>query len=136
MYLALCLLFLPCILLHKVRTRRAAQVAVQMEEGRRTNERYINAANAQAARLAAARATPEHVARPEEPLQRDELGVDTEASPPATENDASPLDHDVPKDVPRSGSFAERETIDIPPAILGYDLTSTITPPPPAHVDH
>jgi hypothetical protein len=42
-----------------------------MEEGRRTNQRYIDAANAEAARLAAGRAAPERAAPPEASHERD-----------------------------------------------------------------
>jgi len=67
--------FLPCILLQgpaRRRQQRVAHAVLQMEEGRRTNQRYIDAANAEAARLAAERPAAEP---PEAPHERDGTSV-------------------------------------------------------------
>jgi hypothetical protein len=122
-----------------VSERRQRQVALQMEEGRRTNQVYIDAAVAEAARLMAARAVPEQVARQEEPRQRVGINEGTEAQPPTVEvkrEGLLPSDHNVPEDVPPSGSVADPEAAEVPPAISGYDIAGTISPPSPPHIDH
>lgn len=137
--IVLFVLFLPCIVLQGARTRRRQRSIVQMEEGRRANQLYIDAANAEAVRLAAARAAPEQVAQPEEPRQRDGTGEDAKASPPEIEakgEGTSPSDHNLSKDVPPSGNVADPEMIETPTATPENDVASAISPPPPAHLSH
>ena len=135
-----CLLFLPCILLQgpvERRQQRVARAALQMEEGRRTNQRYIDAANAEAARLAALRPAPERAA-PEAPHERDGTGGDARGSPPANDakgNDTSTVNDGTSKDTPPSGGATEPESIEKPAVIPGNDIASTVAPPAPAHID-
>jgi len=134
------LLCMPCgciITARERRQRRAAQeVAVQMEEGRRANERYTIAANAEAARVPAERLAPESAARPEEPRQIDGGGTDAEASPPAIDakgNNSTPSDQCVSGESPSAG-VAEPQATETPALTPEGDTTGVIAPPAPAHV--
>ena len=107
-----------------------------MEEGRRANQIHIDAANAEAARLAAERA-----ARPEEALPRAEIGVGVEEASPAAisteETNASPPDHNVSTDKsPPSGVAgpepAPAENPATPPP--ESDVGGAIAPPEPVHI--
>src|ERR1700733_999545 len=120
---AMFLPFLPCILLRGPAGRRQRPVAhaeLQMEEGRRANQRYIDAANAEALRLAAELAAPERAAPPEAPHERDGTGEDAGGSPPANdakENDTSTANNDTSKDTPPSAE---------PAVIPRNDIASTV----------
>jgi len=133
------LLFLPCILFRTARERRqqrvAREAAVRMEEGRRTNQIYIDAANAEAARLAAERLALERAGQPEMPRQTD--GVST-ALPPTTdakENNLSPSNQCM-SDASPSAGVAEPQATEMPVPTPTVDTTSVIAPPAPAHVEH
>lgn len=127
------ILFLPCILFQKAREtrqRRAAQAAVQMEEGRRANA---------AACLATKSIEPELLARSEESHQTDGIGMGTGASPPAVDtevNDLSASDYSVHEGGPPTVSVEESEMIETPAAVpSGKDATRAISAPlAPAHV--
>jgi len=132
--LAMYIPFLPCVLLQgpaRRRQQRVAHATLQMEEGRRTNQRYIDAANSEAARLAAERAAPLEVL-----YERDGTDGDVGGSPPA--NDAMGKDtsttNDTSKDTPRSGGAAKRESIEKPAVVPGNDIESAVTPPGPARI--
>jgi len=132
--LALHIPLLPCILLRGTAGRRQQRVvhaALQMEEGRRTNQRYIDAANAEAARLAAERAALGRAAPLEALYERDGTGGDAGGSPLANDpmgNDMSTA-NDTSKDTPRYGGAAKRESIP------GNDIAGAVAPPAPAHID-
>lgn len=113
--------------------RRLRQRQRQVEEGRASNQVYINAA----ARLVEMRPVPEQVAQQEEPRRGDGISEDAEAQPSATgveRGGLSPSDHN--EGMPPSGSVVEPEVAEKPPATSGSDISSTISPPPPAHIGH
>jgi hypothetical protein len=127
-----------------------------MEEGRRMNQRYIEAiANTEGARPA----SEPVVSQPEEQRQRDDdgTGADTKASPPAIDSDtkeneaSSPSDHKMtvsegslptnlndvagPEPECQPTEIPEKETADTDtPTGNNSDLSGTIAPPAPAHV--
>ena len=129
--MALILPCLPCILHCAVRERRRwrTREAIRL---RITNQRCINAANAEAACLAAVRPAPEDVPLPEESEEGDGVGADNEALAPAIGNDSA-SEQRTP-DIPPAGSAAELETVEAPTPAPGDKFVNTIAPPPPAHV--
>lgn len=133
------LLCLPCILFGEARERRqrgaAREAAVRMEEGRRTNQIYIDAANAEAARLAAERLALERAGQPEMPHQTDGASTDAEASPPATDAKENNSDQGV-SDASPSAGVAEPQAAETPVATPTVDTASVVAPLAPAHVEH
>ena len=104
--------------------QRTSLATIQMEEGLRANQIHIDAANAEATRLAAERA-----AQPGGPHPGDRAGAGAEASPPAIDTGETNVSTDKSTPSVAAGPEPAQTPAAAPPE------SGTIAPPEPVYIE-